>query len=69
MRLTHRLLKNKGMTTESSCNVACEYYGNPPNNRLTSVLSVRYALRKKKKMKMTAMLPGMTHNGEKTSGV
>jgi hypothetical protein len=49
MRLTHSLLKNKGMTTESSCNVACEYYGNPSNSRLGSVLSVRYALKKKKK--------------------
>jgi hypothetical protein len=50
MRLTHSLLKNKGMTTESCCNVACEYYGKPSNSRLASVLSVRYALRKKKKM-------------------
>jgi len=40
------LLKNKGMTTESSCNVACEYYGNPSNSRLASVLYVQ----KKKKM-------------------
>jgi len=46
MRLTYGLLKNKGMTTESSCNVACEYYGNPSNSRLASVLYVQ----KKKKM-------------------
>jgi len=58
MRLTYSLLKNKGMTTESSSNVACEYYGNPSNSRLASVLSVRYALRKKEEiaMNMTAMV-------------
>jgi hypothetical protein len=58
MRLTYGLLKNKGLTTESSCNVACEYYDNPSNIRLASVLYVRYTLRKKKKMKMnmTAMV-------------
>jgi hypothetical protein len=50
MRLTHSLPKNKGMATESSCDVACEYSGNPSNSRLASVLSVRYVLRKKKKM-------------------
>jgi len=58
MRLTYSLLKNKGMTTESSCNVACEYYGNPSNSRLASVFSVRYALRKKEEiaMNMTVMV-------------
>jgi hypothetical protein len=64
MRLTYSLLKNKGMTTESSYNVACEYYGNPSNSRLASVLSVRYALRKKKKIAMNIAAMVTRHNSQ-----